>query len=70
MEWIKIEDKEPPKESILVWGKCGMPHVSVYDYSEHCHTECCYSSGGHFTGEGIDFTHWMPLPEKPKEKSS
>lgn len=67
-EWINVKDQESPKESILVWGKCGMPHVTYYDYDEHCHTEHCYENGIHFPGSAIEFTHWMPLPKAPHER--
>ncbi len=67
MEWRSVEDHPPPNESILVYGKCGMPHVTKYDYDMHCHTECCYDNGFHASGYDIEFTHWMPLPEPPIE---
>lgn len=66
-EWIRVEDQEPPKKPILVFGKCGMPHVAIYDYDEHCHTECCYEGRYHAPGSRIEFTHWKPLPEPPRE---
>lgn len=66
-KWISVKDRSPPNESIIVFGTCRMPHVSIFDYEEHCHTECCYENGRHFTGESIEFTHWMPLPKPPKD---
>ena len=67
MEWIKVKDQFPPRETILVWGKCGMPHVAIYKYDAYCHTEHCYEGGFHAGGSDIAFTHWMPLPKPPEE---
>ena len=66
MEWINVKDCPPPEKAILVYGKCGMPHIAIFDYGNHCHTEHCYiENGHHFPGSPIEFTHWIPLPEKP-----
>lgn len=67
MGWISVKDTAAPKEPILVLGlPCRMPHVAIYDYGEHVHTECCYDQGGHFPGSSIEFEYWMPLPTPPK----
>lgn len=62
MKWLHVKENAAPKETILVLGKCGMPHVGIYDYGRHCHTECCYGNGSHFIGDNIEFDYWMPIP--------
>ena len=70
MEWIErkevCNEPNPKLEKILVWGKCGCPHVAFYGYGTWNHTECCYEDGGHFTGESIDFDFWQPIPNQPE----
>lgn len=69
VEWISVKDKAPdPKQKILVFGKCGMMHVPIYSYDDWSHTEHCDDNGWHCSGDSIEFTHWMPLPEPPKTK--
>jgi hypothetical protein len=68
MEWIKRkevgDEPNPNLEKILVFGKCGSPHVAYYDYGSWNHTECCH--GDHHTpGDEIDFEYWMPVPTPP-----
>jgi len=65
MKWINRNDQEPdPKlDCILVWGHCGCPHIAFRDYDEWVHTECCYESGNHYTGEDIEFTYWKRIPK-------
>lgn len=62
-DWISVEDG-PPKESgkYLVCGK----NKSVYQTKYYTYPE---SSGGHWgqKDNGKSITHWMPLPEAPKE---
>lgn len=62
--WIRCEDQPAPPRDILVWGKCGIPHVGVWDYGDHCHTECCHGTY-HSGGCPIEFTHWSELPVRP-----
>ena len=65
MEWISVRDRLPPEENILCFGSCKTIHVGHWRNGEHCHVECCYEDGTHFTGEEFSFTHWMPMPPPP-----
>ena len=55
-EWILATDRVPKEdEVVLTWGKQG---AVLLDW-RHDNKWCCFS--------GI--THWMPLPEPPKEET-
>lgn len=57
-QWISVKDRLPPvSESILINGRMG---VNVHYYSKG------YITLEDFTKSGA--THWMPLPEPPKDK--
>jgi hypothetical protein len=70
-EWIKVEDRLPPLNTIVMtWGygcadEDGKWCQAYYSYSRHSGSwqelDCC--------GDYFDWkpTHWMPLPEAPKE---
>jgi hypothetical protein len=58
MDWLKVEDKAPPEfEDVLLWTGWSITgyRVGISFYSE----------------DGVNpifqVTHWMPLPEPPKE---
>lgn len=65
IHWRSCEDFPPPERDLLVWSKCGMPHIAMWRYETHVHTECCYRDGEHFAGDDIEFTHWSELPVRP-----
>lgn len=78
MEWITIEDKEPPKESSFL-GTDGKIIFAAY-WNEDCDfyqvggwERCNYCGGASnvsLTEENYKtkkVTHWMPLPELPKD---
>lgn len=61
-DWISVKDRLPEKyERVIVVNSCG--YVS----------DGCLYNGNNFVlrgtfGDTINFiTHWMPLPEPPKE---
>jgi hypothetical protein len=70
--WISVKDRLPEDGSfdedgyVLVWVKWRCPAIARKDWAqgwkpEHWRTDC---------GERLeikDVTHWMPLPEPPKE---
>ena len=60
-KWISVEERLPGEsETVLAYrdGCCGV--ASLLDVEP----EIMWT----FTGFGGDPTHWMPLPEPPKEK--
>ena len=57
-EWISVKDRLPEDEkSVLVITKNGKPWVAHYDLKWR----------GWRTSGSTTITHWMPLPEPPKE---
>lgn len=77
MEWIERKEvgDEPNPElgKILVWGKCGYPHVAYYVYGSWNHTDACSYDhknkdydGSHHTGSNIEFDFWIPVPNQPE----
>jgi hypothetical protein len=63
IRWIPVTEKWPEKDGLfLVFGKwgSGKQMIDTCEYSNH---------DGYFrTAWNFDVTHWMPLPEPPKEK--
>ena len=58
-KWISVEERLPePLVGVLVHHEDGEIYVGVW-----------FKSFSHFLGEDDDnrVTHWMPLPEPPKE---
>lgn len=73
--WISVEDDRKPKhhEEVLCRyvfdgdSECFYAVLTYYAYGDNG-----YVTGPHFTGEGLHdmrVTHWMPLPEAPKESA-
>jgi len=64
MEWIKLETKLPPERtSILFWNNhTGVILGHVIDGSWF---QC--SDGEEYSLKDDEITHWMPLPEAPKD---
>ncbi len=57
--WIRVEDELPDKNvPVLVWEKQG------FAYIDRLEAECAWQIAS--THHAI-ITHWMPLPEPPKE---
>ncbi len=74
MPWIKITDRLPTKEEcekyygwFLVVHTCDntlrRPELSRYDGHEE---EYCYTHGWKYQWDEC-ISHWMPLPDLPKE---
>lgn len=64
-EWISVKDRLPTQKSyVLVYTICPNVECQVWFYDEngHWYDECGWSRG--------EPTHWMPLPEPPKEDSN
>ena len=73
-KWISVEDRLPEKHGglyacLLVWPTApDMPFPYLLNW--HAYGNNGYVEGPHFSDEGMDglkVTHWMPLPEPPKE---
>lgn len=76
--WISVKDRLPDKPGpyIVNYKRSGQPEhdmdwkyrVNIIEYSEYW-TEVCqrWWNGHHWAGYGEIVTHWMPLPESPKE---
>ena len=64
-KWIPVEERLPkPKELVLCrWRKVG--YGGVYGFATYQHDDVWYVSN-----EGMpEVTHWMPLPDRPKEET-
>lgn len=69
-DWISVKDKLPEDErNVLVYygfdhgdGELGMRFIGVLTYF-------AFDPQPHFqhASTGLKVTHWMPLPEPPKE---
>ena len=59
--WISVKDRLPEKNvPVLVWEKQGFAYVDMLE------AECVWQIAS--TNYAI-VTHWMPLPEPPKEET-
>jgi len=67
-QWIKVEDKLPEVEKDVLLFDPGSCQRIFLGYIE------CEGAGKFWRVDGFsncylgDFTHWMPLPEPPKEE--
>lgn len=72
-KWIPVEEKLPEKHGGVYLCLIKFPEANMA--FPHCLTWYAYGDNGyvngpHFSDEGLDgmkVTHWMPLPEPPKE---
>ena len=65
-KWISVEERLPePFVSVLVQMPGEEPHPTV---REGFITHDGIWFAGHFKRDPDEVTHWMPLPEPPKEK--
>ena len=67
-EWIRVKDKLPePETEVLVYrGNHFGDIMNVYTYLGNGEWEDDYGYWARTEDDGI--THWMPLPEPPKEE--
>ena len=62
--WISVEDRLPePGVVVLVYSKLGCTYFSHRLYNHVDGKPFCIEYSG-----GWEVTHWMPLPEPPKEE--
>jgi hypothetical protein len=60
-KWIPVTERLPDEDTrVLVWLR-----VKIYDHT-HMDTDRLHRS--RWVRWGEDVTHWMPLPEPPKEE--
>lgn len=70
MEWQSIETAPENGAKILVYTKGGV--CQVYwggEYKPYWNTSVCEGEQGYAAYLRFDPTHWMPLPESPKEST-
>ena len=62
VEWISIKDKKP---------KIGQHIIGLWHHGkEYTHYESNISSWIYQKKDNGNLTHWMPLPEPPKQEAS
>lgn len=65
--WRNILDQQPTEEGMyLVNIKNARTSIARYDLS-HIPELCCWTTFDDEAGLEGDITHWMPLPQPPKE---
>lgn len=75
-KWISVKDKEPPKDGtpFLCYDPNQIDNFPLATiYVVHFEKETTYSNEGYIEVGGECYfrwnpTHWMPLPESPKDK--
>jgi hypothetical protein len=70
MKWISVNDRLPPVQGKKVLVANGHGYISVFALwkKEYGNKWTWIDEQGHFKHTN-DITHWMPLPEVPKEES-
>ena len=69
-EWISVKDRLPEMEAnVLMYfaPDKNMAAGFMCDVDEDRTMWCAYTDGGFYTDCDFEPTHWMPLPEPPKE---
>lgn len=75
--WVSVEDKKPPRHmgEYLCWCALDDDPEHKWDWAMVLRWHAIEGNGivdrPHFTDEGVNgmyVTHWMPLPEPPKEE--
>lgn len=65
-KWIRVKDRLPKVDSrVLTLDKWG--HIHDREFRKYMNGKTYFSPDG--LEPGRDVTHWMPLPEPPKEDS-
>lgn len=62
--WISVKDRLPKGECIAYSRKYGEMMMGYIGETDESDTRYCCDSNTEWLG---DVTHWMPLPEPPKE---
>lgn len=68
-EWISVKDRLPGKgNDVLMYFDTGNMAVGFWHDGDECFTFwSAYADYGWYTDCDFEPTHWMPLPEPPKE---
>ena len=66
--WISVEDELPPRERNIL-AVNGHGHIKVLAFWKKEEKRWTWIEGSRFT-HWNDITHWMPLPEPPKKKTT
>lgn len=69
-EWISVKDQEPDASLKRILVVSGSKRIQVLhrDYDDWCLTEYEDENGYESPGYVLDFTHWMALPQLPKDR--
>jgi len=65
--WIRVQDQLPPKELPVLVSDIKYPHIDfirIGFYDPSVGTPSGWRSEGY---SNISVSHWMPLPESPKD---
>jgi len=66
MEWIKVKDKLPDDgDKVIIYSPCGIETKYFESNIFYDGETCMYCP----IGEVKNVTHWMPLPEVPKDEA-
>lgn len=77
-KWISVEDEQKPQHGKEYLCVCSLPDDPKRDWDWimvlrwYAYGTNGYVDRPHFTDEGLNgmtVTHWMPLPEPPKEEA-
>jgi hypothetical protein len=68
MKWISIKDRLPDAGQIVIIVWRGHTQNTCYVYDKHIEQWSTYD-GECTIGNNKNVTHWMPLPEPPKDES-
>ncbi len=80
-EWVSVKNESPPKDKVFLgYIFCGYNWNGIFEDNINrkiqtcvwCNDldriiESCDCSGYEHERAEIELTHWMPLPEKPKD---
>ena len=75
-EWVRVEDGLPPIDESDEWNKKTNQSIEVWTYSDfgmkqgryyHHKEHSLWTIDGASSSKGITVTHWMPLPQPPKQ---
>ena len=67
--WISVKDRLPENEQyVMLWTKTGVMKYAKYLNDEPHRPWITYDEDGSIRAWDNVVTHWMPLPEPPKEE--